>query len=170
MKGWCAAACVVYVRDRTYGGPICKRLYALDSLIWKRPAEAGFSTLVQSVQRRALALQGRDQCVRGFGRRALDRNGARLHLANPFAQVRDRRETHGHNRPVICVQHAEKFQRIDANAYRMLLNQKFWFSHPPHFNDPFDSDMDIRDLVDRIKDRIKDPVGVKQAFDGTLKG
>src|SRR5688572_4164004 len=63
-----------------------------------------------------------------------------------------------------------KFSRIDANTYKMLLNQKLWFSHPRHFNDPFDSDGDIREFVERMKDRFPDPALLKQTFDNTLKG
>lgn len=49
-----------------------------------------------------------------------------------------------------------KFRKIDSNTYKMLANQEFWFSHPRMFNDPFDTNVNIGFLVDKIKDALRD--------------
>ncbi|MCC9136242.1 DUF2971 domain-containing protein [Pontibacter silvestris] len=34
------------------------------------------------------------------------------------------------------------------------MNEELWFSHPNYFNDPFDTNLDIRKVVKKIEDRL----------------
>jgi hypothetical protein len=40
-----------------------------------------------------------------------------------------------------------KFRGIDANTFRMLANEELWFSHPSAFNDPFDTNLNLAELI-----------------------
>jgi hypothetical protein len=48
-----------------------------------------------------------------------------------------------------------KFRTVDANSLKMLINKQIWFSDPLKFNDPFDTQISLKDYLSEIKDIVE---------------
>lgn len=47
-----------------------------------------------------------------------------------------------------------KFRAVNDFTFKMLLNEELWFSHPNYFNDPFDTNLDIRKLIKELENKL----------------